>query len=307
MGTPIRRRFPLAIVFVAWLGLALSLALGGVASEARAEIYRWTDEKGQLHFSQDLDRMPARYRAQAEAEARGGRGGREIQRYRAAPAAASPSRARTGSFGASKGLSSKVHRIRVARAGSTMRVDVRLNDRVVAPFYIDTGASDVVLPEWAARELGLELDEARTAYYATANGTVRQPVVVLDSVELGDARAEQVPASVSRSMSTGLLGLSFFNHFQYEIDPVAGVVTLRPNGLVEAGLLRGGRSEMQWRMQFRAIMAREDAIEQALREARSGGSRRRDQLREALEEAGREHRLLEYEADEARVPMQWRD
>jgi clan AA aspartic protease (TIGR02281 family) len=186
-------------------------------------------------------------------------------------------------------------------------VNVRINDQVTAPFYIDTGASDVLLPEWVAKDLGLDLDGGRSGYYSTANGVVKQALVTLDSVDLGGARAEKVPASVSRSMSTGLLGLSFFNHFRYDFDPASGVVTLRPNGLVESGQIRGGRSETQWRSQFEALALRRRAVEKALDEANPNWSVRKGELRAALGEVDRQIRMLEDEADDARVPMQWRD
>ena len=37
-------------------------------------------------------------------------------------------------------------------------------------------------------------------------------------LSLGSATVQNVPASVSPNMSVGLLGLSFFNHFTYNID-----------------------------------------------------------------------------------------
>ena len=39
----------------------LALLIGGSAA---AEIYRWTDEKGQPHFTSSLEQVPARYRYQ---------------------------------------------------------------------------------------------------------------------------------------------------------------------------------------------------------------------------------------------------
>jgi len=200
-----------------------------------------------------------------------------------------------------------VHQIRVDRTGSVLRVNVTLNDQVTAPFYVDTGASDVVLPESVARQLGLDLSGARTAYYGTANGTIEQSLVTLDSVSLGSARAERVPASVSKTMSVGLLGLSFFNHFRYRVDPVAGVITLQANGLVEAGLIRGGRSEAQWRTQFAGLASRRDSLRGALERANPNRSRQRASLVAEVEEVDRQLRVLEDEADEARVPMFWRD
>jgi aspartyl protease family protein len=259
-----------------------------------AEIYRWQDEKGHWNFAQDLNQVPPAYRAAAKAGTRREGEGPEIQRFRPAP---------PGSASASGG---PVHRIRVQRAGSSMRVRVRLNDAIDAPFILDTGASDVSIPYWVAQELGIDLDAARTQLYQTANGIVESPVVNLSSVELGSARVENVPASVSRSMQVGLLGLSFFNHFRYDFDPAAGIVTLRPNGMAEAGRLRGGRSESQWRGEFATLSARRRAIEAALDEVGPGRARREARLEQAIEEIDRQLQVLEGEADDARVPMAWR-
>jgi hypothetical protein len=108
-------------------------------------------------------------------------------------------------------------------------------------------------------------------------------------------------------MSVGLLGLSFFNHFEYRFDPGSGIVSLRPNGLVESGMIRGGRSADQWRRQFASIGYRRKAIEKELDEINPNWSRRRGELKAELEEIERQKAVLEGEADDARVPMQWRD
>jgi hypothetical protein len=131
--------------------------------------------------------------------------------------------------------------------------------------------------------------------------------VTLASVELGGARVENVPAHVSKTMSVGLLGLSFFNHFRYRVDPVSGIVTLRPNGLVESGQIRGGRSERQWKGEFARLVRRRAGVEAALDEVNPNRSRRKDELKGMLEEVDRQWAMLEDEADDAHVPMQWRD
>ena len=46
--------------------LALLAACLFLAAPAAAEIYRWTDEKGQEHFTMELHRVPAQYRGQAK-------------------------------------------------------------------------------------------------------------------------------------------------------------------------------------------------------------------------------------------------
>jgi clan AA aspartic protease (TIGR02281 family) len=289
--------------------LAPALALAGMLFSAAglcgAEIYKWKDQAGRLHFSQDLNQVPPQFRSQAKGEAIEEGGESIIQRYQPAPASARSTRRGAGSAG-TKG-EAQVYRIRVQRAGNSMKVNVRLNDRVTAPFYIDTGASDISLPAWVAKELGLDLDGARTGYYGTANGTIEQSLVTLESVELGGARVENIPAHVNTSMSTGLLGLAFFNHFRYRVDPVSGTVTLRPNGLAQAGKIRGGRSEGQWKGEFYRLAQRRIGIERTLDSINPNKARRKAELKGALGEVDRQLEMLEDEADDARVPMQWRD
>ena len=295
-----RRLHPVLLV-VCLAGLLL-------ADAGSAEIYKWKDAQGRLHFAQDLSQVPSQYRGQAKSGALTFGSGAQIQRYESTPAAVAPPRhssAPRGSRDASG--TGKVYRIKVAKTGLSMRVMVRLNDSFEAPFVIDTGASDVSLPEWVAKKLGLELDGSRTHFYRTANGTIQKQIVILDSVSLGGARVENVPASVSKTMSIGLLGLSYFNHFRYRVDPVAGVVTLEDNGLVKSGGIRGGRSESQWINEFRVLAGRRDAIERALDQASSNRSRRKAELKAAIEEVDRQLEVLEDEADEAHVPMRWRD
>ncbi len=285
------------------LGCALLVLVS--ASLGGAEIYKWKDEAGRLHFAQDLNQVPPRYRSQAKGAAFEEGTGSVVQRYPSAPAALRPPRHPTPSAQASQ--AGKTYKIHVQKTGNSMRVNVRLNDRVTAPFYIDTGASDVSLPLWVAKELGLDLDSSRTSLYSTANGTVESALVTLESVELGGARVENVPAHISKTMSVGLLGLSFFNHFNYRVDPGAGIVTLSPNGLAESGQLRGGRSRGQWRGEFARLAQRRARIERILDQGNSNRARRRAELMDALEEVDRQVRMLEDEADDARVPMQWRD
>jgi aspartyl protease family protein len=281
------------------LVLALLLALG--APLAGAEIYRWTDETG-THFTQDLGQVPAKYRRQAEADAKKGPSStpRVVWSSGSAPAARDQAPARAGGAG-------QTHRVRVEQAGSSLLVMVRLDDRVDAPFLIDTGASDVLVPASVAEQLGLDAGpEARTKRYQTANGVVEHPVVTLRSVSLGGARVENVPASVSPNMNVGLLGLSFFNHFTYNIDAAQGIVTLTHNDLAASGGIRGGRSEAQWRTEYAAMRARIQQVEHDYEAKPSHKTLERRRLEQEREELDRQLALLDEEADRARVPMAWR-
>jgi len=285
--------------------LALLLAL---ALPAGSEIYRWTDAAGQQHFTQDLGQVPAAHRAAAEASARAPKGHDRIQVYSspASPARASAraARLRRTSLTARPG---QTYTIPVQRAGTSLVVSVRLNDLVNARFLIDTGASDVVIPSSVAAELGLDGDGGRTKVYSTANGLVTQRAVVLDSVALGEARVSNVAASISDSMSIGLLGLSYFNHFNYSVDPARGIVTLVRNGLIEQGLIRGGRSEAQWRSEYANLRSRIEAVAREKRSKSAAKTRTRERLDQAIAELERQRTVLDDEADSAKVPFSWRD
>jgi len=285
----------------------LPLLLVLAVAPAGAELYRWTDAQGRMHVTMHLDEVPPAHRPAAVAKEMADRSApARVQSFAAPPGGAASYAPRAGGGSASDDAQ-RVYHVRVARASSGMIVKVRINDRVTAPFLIDTGASDVLLPKHVADELGIQPGpDMRTQLYQTANGVVSAPVLTLDSVEVGGARVEDVPASIG-NMSVGLLGLSFFNHFTYRIDAAAGIVTLSPNRLAESGLLRGGRSASQWRSQFGSLKGQIAQVA-AMREATpSADGRRGEKLEAAQRMLERQLEQLEDEADLAHVPASWRD
>ncbi|HZO07735.1 MAG TPA: TIGR02281 family clan AA aspartic protease [Myxococcota bacterium] len=272
-----------------------------LAAPAGAEIYRWTDAEGRVHFTQDLSQVPPAQRAAAEQG--DGTGAGRLQTFEGRADAPAPPAAAADSSPART-----AYRVPVQRAGAGMLVVARVNGAYAVPFLIDTGATDVLIPASIARQIGLEPGpDARTKRYATANGVVEHAVVMLDSIDLGGAVARDVPASIGNDMEFGLLGLSYFNRFSTHVDAAAGVVTLVPNGLLESGAIRGGRSEEQWRSEYAGLHARIEYLEaEATRTPRSHG-REIERLAAAREELARQLELLDAEADRARVPFPWRN
>jgi clan AA aspartic protease (TIGR02281 family) len=302
-----RLRAILARTPITGLALALGLVLSGGggllwAGVAGAEIYQWTDSAGRLHFSQDIGKVP---RAQRERARQGASERKKRDPLQVYGRSKGESGTRSGPARRSSRLhsSNRTMRIPFERHGTLMRVEVLLNGRVRAPFYIDTGASGVSLPWAVAQQLGIQItDDTPRIRVMTANGVVSNPIVQLQSVQVGPARVDNLQAAVNGSMDVGLLGGAFFNNFVYQVDAAAGIITLKPNQNV-----RSGRSQQQWRERFSTVrqpLARLEAYldkggfteESRVRELED----HREKLRASLEE-------LEQEANKAGVPRGWRE
>ena len=97
-------------------------------------------------------------------------------------------------------------------------------------FLVDTGATDVAVPEGTARELGL--DFGPQVAVMTAAGPVLAWRTRLDQVSLGGIRLSNVSAMITRGpMQEILLGMSFLKHF-----------TIRQQGeelIIESGSVAG--------------------------------------------------------------------
>jgi clan AA aspartic protease (TIGR02281 family) len=180
-----------------------------------------------------------------------------------------------------------------------MIVDVLVNDAVTAPFLVDTGASAIAIPQALLHPLGIRLDAGVPRIQVqTAGGLVEEPLVRLDSVQLGAARVEQLDALVSSEMQIGLLGGNFFNNFVYSVDAAAGEITLKANERMRAGAsaeLGGARCARP-----PAAPPRLDARLAEL-ENHQG-----DQLRDNRERFAEALEALHQEANAAGVPQAWR-
>jgi clan AA aspartic protease (TIGR02281 family) len=273
---------------VAAAGLA-----AGLASHAYAEIYRWTDARGNEHFTQDLSQVPASARADAERTAR-------AESQRSSPNSAAAAVARTPRTRVS---ATGVLQIPFEKQGNAMIVYARVNDAVTAPFIVDTGASDVLVPAHVAQAAGIEVGrDTPHQTYQTANGLVETPVVTISSIQVGEARVENLRGSVSGGMSIGLLGGTFFNNFTFQVDPAANLITLFPNALV-----RGGANQDEWRARFRELHATRASIDEYLAQPELPDLEEIAAVKARREAVAAELAALDEEANRASVPQAWRD
>ncbi len=89
-----------------------------------------------------------------------------------------------------------------------------INGRPVT-FMVDTGASDISVPQKLATALGLK--RGAPVNYQTANGIVTNYTTVLESVSMGSIKLVNVRASINPYVTTDdvLLGMSFLKYLEF--------------------------------------------------------------------------------------------
>ena len=81
-------------------------------------------------------------------------------------------------------------------------------------FLLDTGASDIAIPESIANRI--ELSKGRTIVVKTANGNTKAYRTRLDSVALGEIKLYDLNATILPNITGDeiLLGMNFLKHFE---------------------------------------------------------------------------------------------
>lgn len=189
--------------------LILTLAL---APAAHAQLYRWTDEKGETHFGQGVESVPERYRSRARA----------VGSVDPPPAPAGPTAAT---------VTGGVTRISFA-PGRPIMVTAKINGRAPVWLLLDTGASRTTISPAALIGLGVTYRDAPKVEIRGVTGSASTYLVSLESLEVGGARVGPLRV-LSHDVqmgggAEGLLGRDFLDHFRVTIDNARGVVELAP-------------------------------------------------------------------------------
>lgn len=103
-------------------------------------------------------------------------------------------------------------------------VSGHINDYPVQ-FMLDTGASDVSVPEHIARRIGLQ--RGAEQYYHTAKGEAKNYMTRLNQVKIGNIELRDIRASINPNVNDDeiLLGMSFLK--QIEFTQRGDTLTLR--------------------------------------------------------------------------------
>jgi clan AA aspartic protease (TIGR02281 family) len=122
-------------------------------------------------------------------------------------------------------------RIPLQRRGGVVLLPVRINGKEAGAVILDTGASFTSISVAAAAQLGIRPSGAGSVRLITANGAVQAPLAILEEVEIGGAVAQHVPAVIHELPGlppgvVGLLGMSFLDRFQVNLDISSGAMIL---------------------------------------------------------------------------------
>jgi clan AA aspartic protease (TIGR02281 family) len=273
--------------------------LMALALPASAEMYKWVDEKGTVHFTDDISSIPEKYREGAEErETSKGTPEQEV-REKPAPAPAEKSSEPEG------------FEVNLVRRHELWLSEVTLNNRLRSLFIVDTGASFTVINSQMAKELGISIDET-TPFMPiyTASQLIFTPLVALKSIRVGKAEVENIDVLIHNlpSNAAGLLGNSFLNKFRVVLDSAQGKMTLfSAKGIVTPDR-PGGYGRDYWVGQFhfynrnltelKKLKARYDS---------QGASTDLNRVNYAIRYFENQLSELERRASHAGVPRNWRD
>ena len=195
------------------LPLAAALVLASSHASAQTQIYRWTDAEGEIHYSQGLDSVPARFRSSATI----------IGYDSPSPASTGPSKPEqppgTGRVTFSP--------------GRPIIVTARVNDGGSTQLMLDTGAARTVISPTALSALGVSFVGARRVSLRGVTGDVQVEAVKVNSIEVEGARFGPLlvishDTGFGPERGDGLLGRDFLDNFTITIDNTAGILTLTP-------------------------------------------------------------------------------
>lgn len=171
----------------------------GLAAPSRAEIYRWTDERGTVHFSDSSE------------GARPGQGEFKTLNDRLPPPP-------------------KQAAIPLEHRNRSYFLQANVNGKTPARLLVDTGASNTMLSGEIARRLGLAVRTDPPVIVQTANGKITTGWARVEELEVGGRRVGPLRVIVHDAVpgADGLLGMDFLGQFRVEIQSEVPALLLNP-------------------------------------------------------------------------------
>ncbi|ETW97134.1 TIGR02281 family clan AA aspartic protease [Candidatus Entotheonella palauensis] len=258
-------------------------------------IYKWTDNNGQVHFTDNPATIPDAYRDQIETHTSKG-----MPPERLAPR---PSQPKVPASPSRTARPPRAFAVPLKRAGNSLIVRATLNGFARVPLIVDTGASVTVIATKTAQRLGLNLDRAAMIPMRSASGVFLAHLTKVRSMRVGDAIVKDVEVvvhDISPGRERGLLGMSFLDHFNVTIHTLQDAMNLRPLDQIAGASLYGGKPQSWWQNKFRFYRRQVSLIEAYLSKQNS------PQLEQSRRYFRSELASLERRARLASVPRAWR-
>jgi clan AA aspartic protease (TIGR02281 family) len=279
------------------------IILIGFASPGYGEVYRWVDEKGVLHFADDLSKVPEKYRPDAEML----KPSKEIS----SPEIKGKTKGPQTSLPTPTTSEPQGFEVNLFRQYELWLAEVILNERVKRHLVVDSGSSFILISQQTAKELGITIDE-NTPFIpgATVSGVILTPLVTLKSVKVGNAAIENVEAVVYSMPSgqDGLLGNSFLNKFKVVLDSINSKMILFPMKGTPLPDRPGGYSRDYWIGQFRFYNRNLEELKKLKTKYENQGARSEaNRVNNAIRYFENQLSDLERRASSVGVPRNWRE
>lgn len=320
------------------LFLLVIVLLSWAAPSVSAEIFEWTDDQGNTHFSDNPGTIPEKFKKDAKKI-----GGEEPPKKEQSAAPAPKSKTSTSgprldapsdapadfSFGAGSPLGSKRYVVRFHGEGGNVKyVRVKVGSESPTWMLLDTGATYCRLSRPLAKAAGIDFGSSTPLIFlGTASGVIGEPLVKVDRVEMEGAEVRNVYATVEAPIGSGaetapvpsfdpdrvngILGMSFLDHFRVTVDSERSHLILEPRSGLDVRDARGGHSKRWWQSQFRTMKQNIDHAERRLARLKER-TRAEDyqdvkkRLEITIDFFQRELSELESKASHASVPQEWR-
>ncbi len=187
------------------LGVSLvSFCLLPVGVSAQ-EFYRWVEENGRIHITDNFLSIPQIYLDKVEK-----------RRFLSTNRAIRHLTARTQLVSSARWIV-----VPFTRRGNRILVEGIVNGRSTIKFILDTGADLTIIPRSLVQQSGISVDSSTTVPVTGIGGTVFRPLVKIDSLKVGEAEVRNLDVIVSEDASLsgqGLLGGDFLGQFLVGID-----------------------------------------------------------------------------------------
>jgi hypothetical protein len=284
-------------LFIILLAIHSAIAVGG-------DLYKWVDKEGVVHMTDNPSQVPPQYREQVEK--------RNLQI--AVPPGPEPS-IRTRNVGGSDLRYFEVPYEGYEGASRRIIISVTLNESVTARLLLDTGSPGLMISPELANRMGILGNENDGLKVLTGGigGTTPANLAVVDTIRVGDAVSEFLPAIITKIPSSefeGLVGMDFLANYRLSIDANRSVLVF--NELPPQSDKPGGHDESWWRSNFRKIANLRSEWSGYLEKMRLDDTvsnekdRRVEIAKKQYEEADKLYRKLDRYARDKTVPMDWR-